>query len=236
MRPAGGIDEDALRTGSEERSTRLDARGPGGARAVAGRGRGRQMDGLPGGSRRRRDDGDRLLAAVLHDIGIDRVDEGRQMLRRRVRDDGDDARTTPGRRRVADDAARSAASPISSARGVPATRLRPIASAPARTAARAPATSVTPQIFTSGRRATFAGSSGVRPGRHEGASDGRRIRRPHERLADERAVEPERSPSSHGLSVAHPGLGDDEAVVRHEIAEAIRPVRCRHRASAGRGC
>ena len=59
--------------------------------------------------------------------------------------------------------ARSAPSASDRARGVPGTKLRPTASAPARTAARAPSGSVTPQIFTNGRRATLAGSSGGRP-------------------------------------------------------------------------
>ncbi len=59
--------------------------------------------------------------------------------------------------------ASSAASSTASARGVPATRLRPIASAPARTAARAPTASVTPQILTNGRRSALAGSCGGRP-------------------------------------------------------------------------
>ena len=46
---------------------------------------------------------------------------------------------------------------------MPSTTLSPIASAPAATAARTPASSVTPQIFTNGRRATLAGSSGAAP-------------------------------------------------------------------------
>ena len=75
--------------------------------------------------------------------------------------------TTSGRRSPAPavraSRASAAASSSASARGVPSTRLSPIASAPAATAARTPASSVTPQIFTNGRRATLPGSSGAAP-------------------------------------------------------------------------
>ena len=86
--------------------------------------------------------------------------------------------------------ARSAASGSPSARGVPGTRLSPIASAPDRMAARAPSASVTPQILTNGRRATLAGSAGSRPAATNAAAPAAGIDRPHQRLADERAVEP----------------------------------------------
>ena len=59
--------------------------------------------------------------------------------------------------------ASSTASASERARGVPGTRLSPIASAPARTAARTPSASVIPQIFTKGVAATFARSPGARP-------------------------------------------------------------------------
>ncbi len=107
---------------------------------------------------------------------------------------------------------------------MPATTLSPIASAPAAMAASTPASSVTPQIFTRGRRATLAGSVGRRTRGHERAGRGGRIARPHERLADERAVEPERTPARDGRRLADPRLGDDEPVVGDELAQASRAV------------
>ncbi len=75
--------------------------------------------------------------------------------------------TTRGRRSVAAiERTREASSPASvdpSARGVPGTTFRPMASAPAAIAAATPSRSVTPQIFTKGLRATLAGSPGGRP-------------------------------------------------------------------------
>ena len=83
---------------------------------------------------------------------------------------------------------------------------------------------MTPQIFTNGRRATLAGSSGCGAGRDERAGRGGRIRRPHQRLADERAIEPERPPAGDGRGLADARFGDDEAVVGHERAQSVGPV------------
>ena len=57
-----------------------------------------------------------------------------------------------------------------------------------------------------------------RPGRRG------RVRRAHERLADERGVEPEGAPARDGRRVAHARLGDDEAVVGDERAQAVGPL------------
>ena len=84
--------------------------------------------------------------------------------------------------------------------------------------------SVTPQILTNGRRATFAGSSGRAARRDEGACRGGRVRGPDEGLADERTIEPERPPAGHGRGLAHARFGDDEAVVRDELAESRCPL------------
>ena len=99
-----------------------------------------------------------------------------------------------------------------------------MASAPAEMAAIALPASPTPQIFTSGRRATLAGSVGAAPGGHERAHGRGRIAAPDQRLADERAVEPLRPPAGDRLGRSDPGLGDDEPVVRHELAEPARAV------------
>ena len=111
-----------------------------------------------GGSRPGRTDGGR--AVVLDDIGLDRVDVAARSRGRAVRGDEDDVRSIARTAMVRANAARSIASSIASARGVPSTTFNPTASAPLRTAAAMPSRVVIPQTFTYGRRATLAGSSG----------------------------------------------------------------------------
>ena len=127
------------------------------------------------------------LPLQLDGIGIDGRVDRRDASGRRVRRDGDDRGSRSAGASARATRRSSTASSSASARGVPGTRLSPIASAPARTAARTPSASVTPQIFTNGRRATLAGSSGGRPaatndataaaGRRSGPAPRRRARR-----------------------------------------------------------
>ena len=61
--------------------------------------------------------------------------------------------------------------------------------------------------------------------RHGTGSDERacrrgRIRRPHQGLADQRAVEPERAPAGDDRGLADARFGDDQPIVRHLVAEA----------------
>ena len=130
----------------------------------------------------------------------------------------------------------SAASSRRSARGVPGATLSPIASAPG---------------GDRGERALGVGDAAdldERPagdvrevvrsaaGGDERGGSGRRVGGPDQRLADERAVEPERTPAGDGRRLADARLGDDEPVVRDELAEPSPRARRRPRASAGRGC
>ena len=62
-------------------------------------------------------------------------------------------------------------------------------------------------------------------GRNVRADGGDRIRGAHERLADERAIEPERPPSRDRGWVADAGLGDHQAVIRDEGAHSIGSLR-----------
>ena len=62
------------------------------------------------------------------------------------------------------------------------------------------------------------------PGRHERARGCGRIRGPDERLADERAIEPERAPARDGRRLADARLGDDQPVVRDELAQSRRAL------------
>ena len=115
--------------------------------------------------------------------------------------------------------ASATASSSSSARGVPGTRFSPIASAPARMAARMPSASVIPQIFTNGR-ARHLDQVGRGPaGRDECPGRRLRIARADERLADERGVEAEGAPAADRRGVADAGFGDDQTVIRDELAE-----------------
>ena len=131
--------------------------------------------------------------------------------------------------------ARSVASSRDSSRGVPGTTLSPIASAPAATAARTPGRSVTPKILTNGRRATLAGSSGAAPPRRTSAPQqrirrtGRGPRRRARRRTRERAS---------GRRSRAPGrpFGDDQSIVRHELAEPRGADRRPPRASGDHGC
>ena len=107
---------------------------------------------------------------------------------------------------------------------MPGTTFRPIASAPAASAARTPAASVTPQILTNGARSSAARSSGSRPAAANAGGCRGRIGRAHQGLADERRVEAQRPPAGDRGRVADARFGDDEAIVRHELAQAHRPL------------
>ncbi len=63
--------------------------------------------------------------------------------------------------------------------------------------------------------------SGRPPSRDERAHGCRRIGRPHQGLADQGAIEAERPPARDGRWIADTGLGDDDAVVGHEGAQAV---------------
>ena len=201
-------------------------------------------------------DGDRFVAAELDDVGVDGVRRPFELVGRRSTVIATIAGAAVRRGSSRASRASAAASSSVSARGVPATTLSPIASAPARIAASTPASSVMPQIFTVRRRATSAGSSGGGAGSDERA-DARPpgSRRPHERLADERAIEAERAPTRRDRGVADARLGDHEAVVgdgsrsrpaRSASTSSVRrsrllrpmtgrPSRARARARARRG-
>ena len=62
------------------------------------------------------------------------------------------------------------------------------------------------------------------------------VGRPHERLADEGAIEPEGAPALDRPGVADARFGDDEAIVRHERPQPIGSLGVDRRACAGRGC
>ena len=100
-----------------------------------------------------------------------------------------------------------------------------MASAPAEIAAMALPASPIPQIFTSGRRATLAGSVGAAPAATKERTVAAGSPAPHERLADERAIEPLRPPAGDGLGGPDAGLGDHQPVVRHELAQPAGTVR-----------
>ena len=117
-------------------------------------------------------------------------------------------------------AASATASSSDRTRGVPGTRLSPIASAPAATAAWMPAASVIPQIFTNGTRASEAGSVGSVPAATNARAAVGRIRGPDEGLADERGVEPLGAPVGDRRGLADARFGDEQPVVRDEPAEA----------------
>ena len=70
------------------------------------------------------------------------------------------------------------------------------------------------------------GRIGRRPaGGDEGTGGRGRVGRAHERLADERRVEPEGAPAGDDRRVADARLGDDDAVVGHQRAQAVGPGR-----------
>ena len=182
------------------------------------------------GTRRRR----QRVEVVRGAIGGDR---GRPSARsRQARSRGRGARGRPPRR-------------ASSARGVPGTRFRPMASAPARTAAWMPASSVMPQIFTNGARAAvdrIVAAAGRRPRRR--APSLARVAGAHQRLADERRIEPQRAPAadrrrlsdpdsaiairSSGIRCAQPGGALGIHVERPQVA-VVDPDQARVRRQRG---
>ncbi len=78
MRPAGRVEEKSLGPGREERPPSLDE--PRRGSFDVGRRLGRQVEHLPDGPADRRDRSDRLVAAELDGVGIDRLDDGGQGL------------------------------------------------------------------------------------------------------------------------------------------------------------
>ena len=237
---AGRVEQEPLGPGRRGGRGRLDGAS---ATAAAGSRRrlGRQVEDLPDGSRRRRRDLGRRLAAVeLDRVRVEPADDLREPLRSGVDGDGDD----PGRRRTrpvppdrAGDGGRARPPRRASrARGVPGTRFSPIASAPARTAASTPAASVIPQIFTNGSRSRTAGSSGTAPAATKAAaaaagSAARTRASPMSAASNPTARQPA---TVSGFTDA--GLGDRQAVVRDRGAQPDRTAPGRPRGSAGRGC
>ena len=140
---------------------------------------------------------------------------------------GDAPRTTP---------ASHEASARVRQRGVPGTRFRPMASAPERSADRTPSESVTPQILTSGCRASAATSSGTDPAADERPGRRGRIGRAHQRLSDEGGVQPDRPPADQRSGLADARFADHQAVVRHERSQAQAAAPDRPRGCAGCGC
>ena len=128
----------------------------------------------------------------------------RELVGRQVRGDDDDPRArAPAVAGGAGQAGERRRPPRSRARAAcPGAKLSPMASAPARTAARIPAASVTPQILTNGRAGVGGEVDGVAAGGDERAGGGGRIGGAHQRLADERGVEPGRPPAGDGRGVA----------------------------------
>ena len=82
-----------------------------------------------------------------------------------------------------------------------------------------PASSVTPQILTNGARAAAVMSTGSRPAATKRAGGGRGIGRAHQRLADQRRIEPGRAPARDGRRVANPQFRDGEPVAGDELPQ-----------------
>ena len=153
-----------------------------------------------------------------HDLGDARSSPG-------VGDHDDDR--GPGRRSRGARATRrsSTASLQGQPRGVPGREVEPDGVGPGPDAASTPSASVTPQIFTNGRPATFAGSSGSRPAATN-ERDGRGgIRRIASRASPTSAASnPSGAPAGDRRRVADAGLGDDQPVVRDERPKPDRPL------------
>ena len=199
MRPAGGVERGSgrrRRRGGPERATRGRPRSLATGRAA----RRRQVEHLPGPAPDSGRGADRLVAAQLDGV---RVEARRCAASIRAWSASAVIATTSGRWPPAP-AVRASRGEVG--RLVQLERPRRAGhdvepdrvGAGARRRRATPAASVTPQIFTNGRRATLAGSSGGGAGGDEGAGGGGRVAGSHERLADERAVEPERAPAGDG--------------------------------------
>ena len=164
MRPAGGVEEEPLDARRRGRRGRGDTRSPRAADASRWRrrrGRWRTFQAGAPSARRSRDVG--FGAAELDDVRVDSREDRGEARRRGVRGDRHDPRRSPAAARRPDERGpgprlrRARAPAACPARGSARShRRRP---GPRRGRRRA---SVTPQIFTNGRRATLAGSSGGR--------------------------------------------------------------------------
>ena len=136
--------------------------------------------------------------------------------------------TTSGRRPAAPalraSRASAAASSSASSRGVPGDDVQPDRIGPGPDGGE-DAVGIGDAADLHGRPARDVGRVvGLRTGRDEGPDGSGRIRCPDERLADERAIEPERPPAGDEPGLTDARFGDDEPVVGHELAQSRRLV------------
>ena len=183
------------------------------------------MEGLPGWAIELGDEGRRLVAAELDRVGVEGRADLVELLGRSIDRDGDDRRSVSGWRSVPHDAS----------------QMDSLAQRKRSTGAR---DQVQPDRIGAGAYGCLdAGLVGDPADLHEGHTRhldgvGRWQARAHERprggvgvtgtdkgLADERGVEAERAPAADRRGVADAGFGDDEAVVRDQLAQARGPLR-----------
>ena len=179
---------------------------------------------LPDRTRCGGDGGRRLVAAHLDRVGIDGRDDLGQARRRQVRGDGDDRRAAagPGGPRQAgqrdplfDGQLTRRAGREVEPDGVRAGADRGEHPGGVRHAAHLDA-----------RGAVVGGEvGGVPAGRHERRGHGLRVAGTHQRLADQRGVEPGRPPASDGRGVANAGLRDGQPVAGDRVPERDGPLR-----------
>ena len=218
VRPAGGVEEEALDTAGEVgMATRHDLAGDAGriaAGSPAGRWRTFQVR-RPIAPRRL----ERLAAVELDDVGIESRIDGGKVRGRGVDGDRDHERAAIRRRRRPDQPRQvgGLVEPQLAGRAggdVEPDRVRtggdrgqhPVLVGDAADLDERPAGDVREVI---GRPA----------GGDEGRGRGRRLGRANERLADERTIESQRPPAGDRGRLADSRLGDDQPVVRHQLAK-----------------
>ena len=222
MRSARGVEEEPLDAGIEVGTAARHEVGD--DRGRVGRLRGREVEDLPGPSRDRPRGRDRFRATELDDVGIELGDDPFQALGRRVGGDRDDERTSTGAARGPREPGEGRGLVESELAGRARDDVQPDRIGPGPDG-REDAVGVGDAADLHGRPPRDVGRIvGLRTGRDEGPDGGGRIERPDQRLADERPIEPERPPASDEPGLTDPRFGDDEPVVRDELAESCRLV------------
>ena len=218
MRPAGRVEHDPVDAGVEERP--CPRHGVGGGSGEVGGLRRRDLEHLPGPPSDRPGRLDRLAAGELDDVGVDGGDDRREVLGSGVGRDRDDRRAMVAGPGGARDPGQVGGFVERQLAGRARDDVEPDRVGPGGDRREHPR-----QVGDAADLDERSPGHVGRIVRHGTGSDERacrrgRIRRPHQGLADERAVEPERAPAGDDRGLADARFGDDETIVRHLVAEA----------------
>ena len=222
MRPARRVEHDPVDTRVEERLRPRHGVG-GGSHDVRGL-RWRDLQDLPGPPSDRAGRLDRLAARELDDVGVDGGDDRGEVVGSGIGRDRDDRRAMVAGPRGSSDPGQVGGFVERQLAGRARDDVEPDRVGPGGDRREHPR-----QVGDAADLDERSPSHVGRIVRHGTGRDERpcrrgRIRRPHQGLAHQRAVEPECAPAGDDRGLADTRFGDDQTIVRHLIAEASRSI------------